>query len=90
MYKRQFEQRAYLGNQSLSAYRRLNDDTKAQLTAANAFPEDMLTQDERADYGRYHWRSVGPFGLNGRDFTMLVLYEALQEDISADQDGGAS
>lgn len=87
---RVFEQRVYLGNQSLAAYRRLSDATREQLAASNAFPAEMLTQKEKLDLGRNHWRAVGPLGLDGRDFTMLVLYEALREDVfsASDASGG--
>ena len=87
---RVFEQRTYIGSQSLPAYRRLSEETQARLAAANAFPADMLMPEEQARLGENHWRPVGPLGLDGRDFTMLVLYEALREDVLADQDRGAS
>lgn len=84
---RVFEQRVYLGNQSLAAYRRLSEDAKMRMSAANAFPADMLTLQEKSELGRNHWRAVGPLGLDGRDFTMLVLYEALREDVLAEEEG---
>ena len=86
---RVFEQRVYLGKQSLAAYRRLSETSRAQLTAPNVFPADMLTEREKLDLGRNQWRSVGPLGLDGRDFTMLVLYEALREDVIAANSGDA-
>jgi hypothetical protein len=81
---RVFEQRKYLGNQSLAAYRRLSDETRGRLTQPNVFPADMLSDEERLALGRYHWRSVGPLGGVGRDYTMLILYEAMHEDLIAD------
>ncbi len=79
-----FEQRTYLGNQSLAAYRRLSDDTRDLLTEPNAFPADMLTREERFYLGRNHWRAVGPLGISGSDYTLLVLYEASRDEISDD------
>jgi hypothetical protein len=84
---RVFEQRTYLGNQSLAAFRRLSDDTRAVLAAPNAFPADMLSEEEEFYLGKNHWRALGPVGRNGRDYTMLVLYEALREDIASDAAG---
>ncbi|MEL6876524.1 MAG: hypothetical protein AAGL68_00310 [Pseudomonadota bacterium] len=89
---RVFEQRIYLGAQSLSAFRRLSEESRDLLTQPNAFPADMLTQQEQLNLGRNHWRAVGPLGLDGRDYTMLVLYEALREDVMQDgvfDSGGA-
>ena len=76
---RVFEQRSYIGNQSLAIFRRLSDDSKALLTAPNAFPVDMLTEEEQANLGRNFWRAVGPVGIDGRDYSKLVLYEAAIE-----------
>ncbi len=84
---RVFEQYAPAGSQALSAYRRLSDGSRELLTEPNAFPADLLTLEEKFYLGRNHWRSVGPIGLNGRDYTMLVLYEASREDVLADRSG---
>lgn len=84
---RVFEQRAYIGNQSLAAFRRLRRDSRELLTRAHAFPLEMLTEREQALLGRSQWRPVGPLGLDQRDYTMLMLYEALSEDGVAGGDG---
>lgn len=81
---RVFEQHFYFDNQALASYRRLSEDTRALLAAPNAFPHDMLTEKEQGDLRRNHWRSVGPAGVVGKDFTMLILYEALREDVFSD------
>ncbi len=82
---RVFEQHVYFGNQALSSYRRLSADTRALLAAPNAFPHDMLTDEEQSALRRNHWRSAGPVGVVGKDFTMLILYEALREDVATDE-----
>ncbi len=76
---RVFEQRSYIGNQSLLIFERLSEDSKALLTEANAFPLDMLSDQEKVSLGRNFWRPVGPLGIDGRDYTKLVLYEAAIE-----------
>ena len=73
---RVFEQRAYIGSQPQLIFARLNEDSQALLTEPNAFPVDMLTQDERLYLGRNFWRPVGPLGVDGREYLKLVLYEA--------------
>ena len=78
---RVFERRAYSGTQSLAVYRRMSREARTVLAQPNAFPADMLTQQEKLTLGRNHWRAVGPLGVDGRDYTMLVLYEALREDV---------
>lgn len=80
---RVYEQRAFLGSQSLTSFQRLSNDSRDLLSEPNAFPVNMLSDDERLELGRNHWRAVGPLGLNGRDYTMLVLYEALSEDVQS-------
>lgn len=84
---RVFEQRAYIGNQPLLIFGRLSDDSKALLTEPNAFPVDMLTEQERLHLGRNFWRPVGPLGIDGRDYTKLVLYEAAIENDASDDEG---
>lgn len=77
---RVFEQPNYLGKNSVAAFRRLSEDLREKLAQPNAFPADMLSREERFHLGRNQWRPVGPLGLDGRDYTMLVLYEASRED----------
>lgn len=83
---RVFEQRSYIGNQSLQIFRRLSNDSKALLTASNAFPVTMLTEEEQTNLGRNFWRPVGPIGIDGRDYEKLVLYEATLGNAPEDQE----
>ncbi|MEL7189904.1 MAG: hypothetical protein AAGK17_10170 [Pseudomonadota bacterium] len=78
---RMFQQFTYIGNQSLAAYRRLSESSRERLIQPSAFPDDLLTDQEKTELARNQWRSVGPVGLDGRDYTMLVLYEAVREDL---------
>ncbi|WP_427969094.1 hypothetical protein [Altererythrobacter sp.] len=74
---RAYEQRPFLGSQAISAFLRRSKAEKRSLAAANAFPSDMLTQDEMTFLAANHWRPVGPTGIEGRDYQAFVLYEAL-------------
>lgn len=72
---RVYEQRPFLGQQAIDAFRRRSDAEQDNLAAANAFPPDMLTVEEMNHIGRNQWRPVGPGGIAGRDYLALVLYE---------------
>ena len=74
---RMFERFKYRGEQSLAAFRRVTEESRRMLAEPQAFPLEMLTRREELDLSRNLWRSVGPAGLDGQDFTMLVLYEAV-------------
>lgn len=80
---RVFQQLAFLGNQSLAAYRRLSDSARDRLIETNAFPNELLSDEEKSNLARNQWRQVGPRGLHNRDYTMLVLYEAVRGQLDA-------
>lgn len=86
---RVFEQRPFLGSQSISAFRRLSEPTRDLLTEPNAFPADMLSREETLFLGRNHWRSVGANGLDGRDYESLVLYEASRTALGDGEKAGS-
>lgn len=84
---RVFAQLAAADAAAIAAYRRLTDETREQLTQPNAFPVDMLTREEELFLGSNLWRSVGPIGIDKRDFEALVLYEASSDSLLAGQGG---
>ncbi|MEQ1494354.1 MAG: hypothetical protein ABL912_01150 [Novosphingobium sp.] len=63
-----------------SAFVRFNPEDRARLAAANAFPPELLTRQERSAIAVNQWRPIGPVGIDRRDYQMMVLYEEEQED----------
>lgn len=86
---RVYEQRPFLGQQAIDAFRRRSAAEQADLAAANAFPPDMLTAQEMNNIGRNQWRPVGPGGIAGRDYLALVLYEGSKPSENQPQHEGA-
>ena len=78
---RVFEKRTDLAAQSAITFNRLSSTTQRQLLAPNAFPADMLTEQEKSRFVRNHPRAVGPLGVKGRDFEVRVLYEAQRDGV---------
>ena len=74
---RLYERRPFLGQQALASFRRLSEEEQLALAGANAFPPDMLTEDEMNNIGLNQWRPVGPAGIAGRDYISLVVYEGM-------------
>jgi hypothetical protein len=72
---RVYERRPFVGTSALAAFRRRSPEEQAELSHANAFPADLLTPEEMANIARNQWRPIGPVGIEGRDYTMLVMYE---------------
>jgi hypothetical protein len=72
---RVYEHRPFMESQSRSTFNRRSDSEQRALAGANAFPPDLLTDEEVANLTRNMWRPVGPNGIDGRDYTALVLYE---------------
>lgn len=70
------ERRPVLTSTAASAFLRYSADDKARLASPNAFPPELLTAAERANIAINQWRPVGPTGIDGREYQMLVLYEA--------------
>ena len=85
---RVYEQRPFLGQQAIDAFRRRSAAEQADLAAANAFPPDMLTVEEMNHIGRNQWRPVGPTGIAGRDYLALVLYEGSKPTQDIGPEGG--
>ncbi len=73
-----------------SAFARFNPEDRARLAAANAFPAELLTREERSAIAVNQWRPIGPVGIDGRDYRMMVLYEEEQLDGSGRFEDDAS
>ncbi|MGL5838591.1 MAG: hypothetical protein ACRCY3_08840 [Sphingorhabdus sp.] len=72
---RVYERRPFIGKTALAGFRRRSPDEQAELARANAFPAALLTEQEMMNIARNQWRPVGPLGVEGRDYKMLVMYE---------------
>ncbi len=73
---RVYERRPFIGNSALAAFRRRSPEEQAELARANAFPTEFLTEQEMMNIARNQWRPVGPLGIDGRDYRLLVMYES--------------
>ncbi|WP_284123878.1 hypothetical protein [Parerythrobacter aestuarii] len=78
---RVYERRPLLASQALSNFRRRSDNEKLAMTLGNAFPPDMLTEDEMSNIAINLWRPLGPSGIAGRDYQALVLYEGTRRRV---------
>ncbi len=72
---RVYEHRPFQESQTRSTFNRRSNAEQRALAQANAFPPDLLADQEIANLTRNMWRPVGPNGIEGRDYTALVLYE---------------
>jgi hypothetical protein len=72
---RVYERRPIIDSAALAAFRRRSPDEQAELARANAFPSELLTEEEMMNIARNQWRPIGPLGVEGRDYKMLVMYE---------------
>lgn len=72
---RAYEPRIYTNLSPGDAFRRREPRYKERRSEASAFPVDHLTRKEEDMLGRTAWRPVGPAGVAGRDYDILVLYE---------------
>jgi hypothetical protein len=72
---RVYERRPFIGSTALAAFRRRSPEEQAELSRANAFPADLLTEAEMSNIAQNQWRPVGPVGIEGNDYKMLVMYE---------------
>lgn len=74
---RVYERRSFVINDPDAAFRRLNAEDQSELAQANAFPVALLTPIERQHIAENQWRPVGPLGIEGRDYRLFVLYQAV-------------
>jgi hypothetical protein len=72
---RAYERRPFIGTAALAAFRRRSPEEQAELARANAFTADLLTEEEMMNIARNQWRPIGPLGIEGEDYKMLVMYE---------------
>jgi hypothetical protein len=77
---RVYERHPLMASVAESAFVRLSTEDQISLARANAFPTELLTQDERINIAVNQWRPVGPQGIAGRDYRMRVLYENREPD----------
>ncbi len=77
---RVYERRGVTAGAALTGFSRLSPGDQARLARANAFPADMLTASEKGSIAINQWRPIGPTGIEGRDYRMLVQYESEQPD----------
>lgn len=80
------EQRPLIESAAESAFVRYSPEDRARLSAANAFPAELLTLDEKVAIARNQWRPVGPVGIDGRDYRMNVLYEEVSTEPQVEAD----
>lgn len=72
---RVYERQPLLASQAITSFHRRSAEEQAKLAEANAFPPDMLTNEEIANITANMWRPLGPVGIAGRDYRPMVLYE---------------
>jgi hypothetical protein len=82
---RMSERRPLLASAAASAFARYSSGDQARLAAPNGFPSELLTPAERSNIAINQWRPVGPTGIDGRDYRMLVLYEEADTPESSDE-----
>jgi hypothetical protein len=82
-----YEHRAVTAGAALTGFSRLSPADQARLARANAFPSDMLTAEEKGNIAVNQWRPIGPVGVEGRDYRMLVQYESEKPDPDEAEDG---
>lgn len=69
------ERRPLNANAADTAFARFSPEDRIRLSAPNAFPPEMLTRAERSAIAANQWRPIGPVGIDGRDYQMMILYE---------------
>ncbi|GAA4642212.1 hypothetical protein GCM10023115_04370 [Pontixanthobacter gangjinensis] len=79
---RTYERVSFIGSTALAAFRRRSPEEQANLAKANALPPEFLTNSERANLFTNRWRVLGPMGIDGRDYSVHVVYEgkAISDD----------
>ncbi|WP_324828944.1 hypothetical protein [Qipengyuania zhejiangensis] len=77
---RVYERRPAAASEARSIFLRRSSEEQGALAAANAFPPDMLTEDEIRHIAVNLWRPVGPVGIDGHDYDALVVYEAIANE----------
>ncbi len=78
------ERRPLIASVAASAFLRFSSDDRARLAGPNAFPPELLTQDERTNIAINQWRPVGPTGIDGRDYVTKVLHEETGSPLDSD------
>lgn len=84
---RVYERQPLLASNAITSFHRRSSEEQAKLAEANAFPPDMLTNEEIANITSNMWRPLGPVGIAGRDYRPMVLYEGTRRPRRG-EDGG--
>jgi hypothetical protein len=74
------ERRPLNASAAESTFIRFSPNDRVRLAAANAFPPELMTREERSAIAINKWLPIGPVGIDGRDYRMMVLYEEEQKD----------
>ena len=69
---------------ALVVFRRRSEAEQRQLASGSAFPPDTLTTDEMMTLARNNWRPVGPSGIAGEAYELVVMYIV---DVDEDEGG---
>lgn len=83
------EQRPLTESAAASAFVRFSPIERKRISAANAFPPELLTSEERIGLAVHQWRPVGPVGIDGRDYRMGVMYEEI-DGAGMDDEAGST
>ena len=84
---RVYERQPLLTSNAITSFHRRSAEEQARLAEANAFPPEMLTDEEIANITANMWRPLGPVGIAGRDYRPMVLYEGTRRP-RRNEDGG--
>ncbi|MBX7459175.1 hypothetical protein K3152_13030 [Qipengyuania sp. 1NDH17] len=72
---RVYERQPLSDSGALVAFRRRSSEEQAQLTSGSAFPADILSEAEMRAASRNNWRPIGPNGIAGEAYQLVVMYE---------------
>ena len=72
---RVYERQPLSDTGALVSFRRKSSQEQAQLTSGSAFPADTLSEAEMRAAARNNWRPVGPNGIAGEAYRLVVIYE---------------
>lgn len=77
---RVYERQPLTDSGALVAFRRRSPEEQARLSSGSAFPANTLEVSEMRAVSRNSWRPVGPNGIAGESYQVVVMYEVDVED----------
>lgn len=83
---RVYERLPFLGRAALAAFRRRSPAEQAEMAGASALPPEMLSDSARAALMTNRWRVLGPEGIPGRDYQVIVVYQAATPQLAAEEE----